>query len=74
MEMKKEARMPLKDLRKYLMERGYSASYAVYKGIYEPVPEAVYVWGESYEEAARLAESMGYRVEKEKSFDRYMIT
>ena len=72
--MKKEARMSLKDLRKYLMERGYSASHAVYKGIYEPVPEAVYVWGEGYEEAAKLAENMGYRVEKEKSFNRYMIT
>lgn len=72
--MKKEDRMSLKDLRKYLRERGYKASHSVYKGIYKPVPEAVHVWGEGYEEAAKLAESMGYRVEKEKSFDRYMIT
>lgn len=72
--MKKEARMSLKDLRKYLMTHGYSASHTVYKGIYATVPEAVHVWGEGCEEAARLAESMGYDVKKDKQFNRYEIT
>lgn len=72
--MKKEARMSLKDLRKYLRRCGYKASHTVFKGIYEPVPEAVYVWGEGCEEAARLSEGMGYDVKKDKQFNRYEIT
>ena len=72
--MKKESRMPLKDLRKYLMAHGYSASYTEYKGYRTIVTEAVHIWGDNCDEAAKLAESMGYKVEKEKSFHRYEIT
>lgn len=72
--MAKQSKMPLFDLRNYLRERGYKASYTEYKGYRTIVTEAVHVWGDGYEEAAKLAREMGYKVEKEKSFKRYEIT
>lgn len=68
-------KMTLPQFRKYLKDHGCKAKSKVvtFKGIYEPIPQAMYVWGEGCEEAARLSENMGYRVEKEKSFNRYMI-
>ena len=68
-----ESRMSLQDLRVYLREHGYKASHTVFKGVNSPIPEAVYVWGDGCEDAAKLAMEMGYDVKKDKQFKRYEI-
>lgn len=69
-------KMTLPQFKKYLKAQGCKAKSKVvtFKGIYAPIPQAMYVWGDGCEEAAKLAKEMGYKVEKEKSFKRYEIT
>lgn len=65
--------MTLPQFQKYLKDQGCKAKSKVvtFKGIYEPIPQAMYVWGDGCEEAARIAKENHYRVEKDGK--RYMI-